>query len=81
MEVQVYELTTLGIEGPDLRLLEEFVGSAIGVLTAIESKLYGERDEVLQILGWNAPRWDVGSEEEFMRCVRSAGKKERGRSG
>ena len=49
--------------------------AAVAVLTRLESKLYGKRDEVLDLLGWgNEGRWELGSEEEFVAAVRDAGK-------
>jgi hypothetical protein len=49
--------------------------AAVAVLTRLEPKLYGKRDEVLDLLGWgNEGRWELGSEEEFVAFVRDAGK-------
>ena len=49
--------------------------AAVAVLSRLESKLYGKRDEVLDLLGWgNEGRWELGSEEEFVAAVRDAGK-------
>lgn len=51
------------------------VRTAVAVLAKLEPKLYGKRDEVLDLLGWgNEDRWELGSEEEFVTCVREAGK-------
>ncbi|KAK8218412.1 hypothetical protein IWZ00DRAFT_433389 [Phyllosticta capitalensis] len=51
------------------------VRAAVGVLDALESRLYGEKQEVLELLGWRAPDcWDVADEDAFMRGVRNAGK-------
>lgn len=52
------------------------VRTAVAVLTVLESKLYGSRDEILDVLGWGAPVWELGKEDEFMDIVRSAGKEE-----
>ncbi|KAA8900835.1 rab-GTPase-TBC domain-containing protein [Sphaerosporella brunnea] len=52
------------------------VRTAVGIMTVLESKLYGSRDEVLKILGWNAGILPLGKEDEFMAVVRSAGKEE-----
>jgi len=52
------------------------VRTAIGILMALESKLYGDRNEVLRILGWNTNTWPLGKDDEFMNIVRSAGKEE-----
>ena len=57
------------------------IRTAVAVLGALEGKLYGGKEEVLEILGWRGGRgkgsWDVGNEEDFMARVRSAGKAER----
>ncbi|KAF5094021.1 hypothetical protein D0Z00_003734 [Geotrichum galactomycetum] len=45
---------------------------ALGVLMKYEHKLYGSQEEVLKILGWGAPRLDLGDEDDFMRVVRTA---------
>lgn len=38
------------------------VRTAIAVLSALESKLYGSREEVMAVLGWSATaRWDLGA--------------------
>jgi hypothetical protein len=52
------------------------VRTAVGIMTVLESKLYGSRNEVLDILGWNAGTLPLGKEDEFMAIVRSAGKEE-----
>lgn len=52
------------------------VRTAVGILTVLESKLYGSRNEVLDILGWNAGLFPLGSDDDFMAVVRSAGKEE-----
>jgi hypothetical protein len=51
------------------------VRATVGILSRLEGRLYGTRDEVLDILGWNpTPAWDLGTEDDFMKAVRSAGK-------
>ncbi|KAK3699517.1 hypothetical protein LTR37_016386 [Vermiconidia calcicola] len=51
------------------------VRAAVAVLGKLEGSLYCSRDEILDILSWrNEKAWDVGSEEEFMKAVREAGK-------
>ncbi|KAK3701072.1 hypothetical protein LTR37_015634 [Vermiconidia calcicola] len=51
------------------------VRAAVAALGKLEGSLYGSRDEILDILSWrNEKGWDVGSEEEFMKAVREAGK-------
>lgn len=51
------------------------VRSAVAVLAKLEPKLYGGRNEVLELLGWGFEgRWELGSEEEFVESVREAGK-------
>nr|OQO19314.1 hypothetical protein B0A51_11620 [Rachicladosporium sp. CCFEE 5018] len=51
------------------------VRSAVAVLCKLEPKLYGSREEVIDLLSWRHERkWDLGSEDEFMKSVREAGK-------
>ena len=51
------------------------IRAAVAVLCRLEAKLYGTREEVLRILSWhNSSKWDVGTEEEFIKAVRDAGK-------
>ena len=50
-----------------------FVRAAVGVLSLLESKLYGGREEILSLLGWGAPKWTF-AEDELMLAVREAGK-------
>ena len=46
-------------------------------MTVLESRLYGDAEEVVGLLGWNVKRgWELGKEDEFMAVVRSAGKEE-----
>ncbi|KAK6536122.1 hypothetical protein TWF281_000369 [Arthrobotrys megalospora] len=58
------------------------IRSAVAVLGVLESKLYGSKDEVIALLGWegkgcsNRSDWRLGKEDEFMAKVRSAGKVE-----
>lgn len=49
---------------------------AVAVLTRLESRLYGNREEVLKVIGWNSKSWDLGNEDEFMLVVRAAGKED-----
>ena len=57
------------------------IRAAVAVLGRLEGKLYGTHDEVLDALSWrNVARWDVGSEEDFIKAVRDAGKVD-GKSG
>lgn len=60
------------------------IRTAVAVLGALEGKLYGGREEVLNVLGWRGGRdkgaWQVGMEEEFMGRVRAAGKEEKGKA-
>lgn len=54
------------------------VRCAIGVMTVLESRLYGSQEEILGTLGWGArTKWELGSEDVFMEAVRSAGKEEK----
>lgn len=50
------------------------IRTAVAILGKLESKLYGTREEVLDVL---RGRWDVGNEDDFMLAVRSAGKEDR----
>jgi hypothetical protein len=51
--------------------------AAVAVLCKLEPKLYGQREEILDVISWrNERKWDVGSEDEFMKAVRDAGKVE-----
>ena len=60
------------------------IRTAVALLGVLEGSLYGDRSEVLNILGWRggtgSGAWRVVGEEDFMAKVRSAGKAERGRS-
>lgn len=61
----------------DLYVFEEdraLIRTAVGALGILESKLYGSREEVLAILGWNAQKWDLGADDAVMAAVREAGK-------
>ncbi|KAK3062220.1 hypothetical protein LTS18_004577 [Coniosporium uncinatum] len=54
------------------------VRAAVAVLGRLESRLYGARGEVLEVLGWEGREaWEgsLGSEEEFLGGVREAGKR------
>ena len=58
------------------------VRAAAAVLGGLEGKLYGNREEVLRVLGWGGIGWTGcggGRLEEFMRGLRSVGKEEKGR--
>lgn len=51
------------------------VRAAVAVFGKLEGKLYGTRDEILDIMSWrNEKKWWLGSEEDFIRAVRDAGK-------
>ena len=54
------------------------IRTAVAVLGALEGSLYGDRQEVLNKLGWRG-NWHVGGEDEFMARVRSAGKEDKRR--
>ena len=57
------------------------IRSAVALLGALESKLYGSAAEVLGVLGWvggnGKGSWDSGDEDAFMGRVRAAGKEEK----
>ncbi|KAK4546133.1 hypothetical protein LTR36_002270 [Oleoguttula mirabilis] len=51
------------------------VRAAVAVLGRLESKLYGSKEEILDLVSWsNKKAWDVGTEDGFIRAVREAGK-------
>ena len=51
------------------------VRAAVAVLGRLERRLYGSREEILDVISWrNEKRWDLGPEEEFITAVRDAGK-------
>ncbi|KAK1065061.1 hypothetical protein LTR74_008173 [Friedmanniomyces endolithicus] len=55
-------------EGDDV-----LIRAAVAVLGRLEGKLYGGKEEVLDLLSWrNRGRWEVGGEEEFVGAVREA---------
>lgn len=56
------------------------IRTAVAALGALEGRLYGEREEVLGLLGWGGGGWKIGDEERFMSRVRAVGKTERGGS-
>lgn len=57
-----------------------FVRAAVAILGRLESKLYVDRDAVMELIGWrNENLWDMGSEDDFIAAVREAGKIDNGR--
>lgn len=59
------------------------VRAAAAVLGGLEGKLYGNREEVLKVLGWGGIGWAGCYDnrvEEFMRGLRSVGKEDKGRN-
>lgn len=51
------------------------VRAAVAVLARLEPKLYGNKVEIIDLLSWrNQAYWDAGTEEEFIKAVREAGK-------
>jgi len=53
------------------------IRAVVGLLSRLESKLYGSKEEVLSVLGWeaNTEVWkSIGTEDEVMKAVREAGK-------
>ncbi|KAI7330205.1 hypothetical protein KC315_g5780, partial [Hortaea werneckii] len=51
------------------------VRAAVAVFTRLESKLYGTREEILDVISWrNEKDWPIGTEDEFIKAVREAGK-------
>lgn len=55
------------------------VRACLGTLAKLEGRLYGSREEILELLGSakGAP-WDLGKEEEFMELMREMGRYEVG---
>ncbi|KAM3414560.1 hypothetical protein BST61_g9719 [Cercospora zeina] len=54
------------------------VRAAVAVLAQLESKLYGSREDILQLIGWmNLERWPVAAEDGFIEAMREAGKVDR----
>lgn len=55
------------------------IRTAVAVLGRLETRLYGSKEEILQVVGWqNAGKLDLGTEEEFIKAVRDAGKVDAG---
>ncbi|KAK0779515.1 hypothetical protein LTR59_013159 [Friedmanniomyces endolithicus] len=51
------------------------IRAAVAVLGRLEGKLYGGKEEVLDLLSWrNRGRWEVGGEEEFVGAVGEGGR-------
>ncbi len=51
------------------------IRAAVAVLGKLESRLYGSKDEILEVVSWrNDKVFDLGSEDDFMTAVRDAGK-------
>ncbi|KAH7062335.1 rab-GTPase-TBC domain-containing protein [Macrophomina phaseolina] len=54
---------------------KSLVRAAVGILDSLEGRLYGTREEILDLLGWNAKNeWCIKDDDAFMRGVRNAGK-------
>lgn len=49
------------------------IRAVVGVLEGLEGSLYGGRDEVLGVMGWEG-RWGAPAVESLMTRVRGAGK-------
>lgn len=45
---------------------------ALGILTALEHKLYGSSEEILNEIGWNVDQLELGEEDQFILTVRNA---------
>ena len=50
------------------------IRTTVAILGALEGKLYGGRNEVLDVLGWRGNLGAVGNEDTFMSKVRAVGK-------
>ena len=56
---------------------EILVQAAVAVLARLEGKLYGSKEEILDVLVRGGV-YELGREDEFMRCVREMGQTEGG---
>ena len=51
------------------------IRAAVACLGRLERRLYGSREEILDVVSWrNEKLWDLGPEEDFIKAVREAGK-------
>jgi hypothetical protein len=51
------------------------IRAAVAILGKLEGKLYGSREGILELVGWqNQKTWDLGIDEDFISAVRDAGK-------
>ncbi|QDS67469.1 hypothetical protein FKW77_000887 [Venturia effusa] len=55
------------------------VRACVGTLAKLESRLYGSREEILELLGSaRGGPWDLGKEDDFMELMREMGRYELG---
>jgi hypothetical protein len=52
------------------------VRAVVGALAKLEGRLYGNKQEILNVLGSSRAACDLGPEDDFMRLVREMGKVE-----
>lgn len=58
------------------------IRACVGTLAKLEGRLYGTREEVLELLGSaKGEPWDLGKEDDFMDVMREMGKVEEGDEG
>jgi hypothetical protein len=51
------------------------VRAAVGTLAKLEGRLYGSKEEILDVLGSAANgQWELGPEDDFIKLVRDMGK-------
>ena len=51
------------------------IRTVVAVLGRLERRLYGTREEILDVVSWrNEKHWDLGPAEDFIKAVREAGK-------
>jgi hypothetical protein len=57
------------------------VRAAVGILAKLEGRLYGNKQEILDVLGSSSGTCDLGTEDSFMKIVREMGKVDEERKG
>jgi hypothetical protein len=58
------------------------IRAAVGILAKLEGRLYGNKQEILDVLGSSATgQWDLGKEDDFVQLVRDMGKADEEKKG
>jgi hypothetical protein len=58
------------------------IRASVGTLAKLEGRLYGSREEILELLASaKGVPWDLGRDDEFMSVMREMGKVEEGDEG